>query len=262
MATPSSTVWITGASSGIGAALARVAGRSGHRLILSARRVEHLESVRATLPHPDQVKVLPLDVADHAALGRAAREAESWGGVDILVNNAGITQRSTALETTVETARRIMEVNYFASVELSRAVLPGMLSRDRGHLVFVSSVAGWVATPLRSSYSAAKHAVRAWADALRAELHGSNVAVTVLCPGYIATGISSAALLGDGTPQGFVEPTDAGGLDVDVAAAKMWRAIEDRRPEVLVGGKELAAVYLKRWAPGLVTRLLPRFTRS
>ncbi|MCK6547586.1 SDR family oxidoreductase [Myxococcota bacterium] len=254
-------VWITGASSGIGAALARAWAKRGAALILSARRVAELEAVKASLGAPERTKLLPLDVADPAALGPAAAEALAWRGqIDVLVNNAGISQRATALDASAESVRRLMEVNFFGAVELTRLVVPSMLTRRSGHVVFTSSVAGYLSTPMRSTYAAAKHAIRAWADALRAELHGTGVDVTTICPGYIATGISALALRGDGSGNGKIEPTDAKGMDVDVAAEKMMRGLSKRAPEIFVGGPEVHAILLKRFAPGIVVRLLHRFS--
>lgn len=253
------TVWITGASSGIGAALARRWAARGDRVILSARRAAELEVVRAGFADPSLGLVLPLDVEDEAAVEAAARQALAWsGGIDVLVHNAGYSQRSTALETSMETARRLMDVHYFALLSLSKAVVPSMVTRGSGQVVVMSSVAGHVSTPLRSTYAAAKHAQRAWADALRAELHGSGVDVTVVCPGYIATGISAHAVLGDGKAQGTLDELDLHGMDVEVAVDRMLRAIDARQAEVLVGGWEAWGALLKRWAPGLVRHFLPR----
>lgn len=253
-------VWITGASSGIGAEMARAYAARGARVVLSARRAELLGALAAELGGPERARVLPLDLTDGAARLEAAEAAWAWrGGLDVVIHNAGVSQRARALETTLETTRRLMEINFFGPVALTQAVLPRMLERDRGQLVFVSSVLGHVATPLRSTYAASKHAIRAWADSLRAELHGTGVGVTVICPGYVATGISASALRADGTPQGAVEATDQGGMPAAAAVAEMVRAIDKRRPEVLVGGPELAGVWLKRFAPGLVARVLHRF---
>ncbi len=258
-----STVWIIGGSSGIGQALAEQYAQQGHTLIISARRQQALHRVRAGLPHPERVHILPLDICDPSQHEAAVRAAWQFtGAVDVLVHSAGVTQRSLALETDIGTCRSLMEVNFFGVVGVSTKAVPRMLKQGRGHLVIISSVAGHVATPQRSTYAAAKHAIRAWADALRAELHRQPVHVTVICPGYVATGISALALTGDGTAQGKQEPTDRNGLDVHVAAQRMLRGIEARSPEFLVGGPEVHSVRLKRWAPGLVRQLVHRFVPS
>lgn len=257
------TIWIIGASSGIGRALAQQYAARGHPLIVSARRTEALDALRATLPHPERVHVLPLDICDpeqHTAT--VQRAWQLTGGVHALIHSAGVTQRSLALETDLATCRQLMEVNFFGVVGISTLAVARMRAQGRGQLVILSSVAGHVATPLRSTYAAAKHAIRAWADALRAELHGTGVKVTVICPGYISTGISALALTADGSPQGRQEPTDRDGMAVDLAAQRMLRGIEAGRAEFLVGGPETFSVPLKRWAPGLVRRLAHRFVPS
>ncbi len=254
------TVWITGASSGIGEALARAYADRGADLVLSARRADALAAVRLSLPEPERALVLPLDVADAASFEDAIAAATAWrGSVDVLINSAGITQRGAAVDTDASTVRRIMEVNFFGAVELSRLLAPTMVGRGSGHLVFVSSVVGYVATPMRSAYAASKHAIRAWADAVRAELHGTGVDVTVVVPGYIATGMSAKALTADGSLQGTRERTDEKGLDVAVAAQRILRGLDRRKAEILVGGLEVKSILVKRFTPSVVTRFLHRF---
>lgn len=255
-----SVIWITGASSGIGAALARAYAQNGHQLVISARRVDALATLKRSLPNPDRVLILPLDVTAEAEHGSAVNQAwQHFGGIDILIHSAGVTQRARALDTTMQTTRALMEVNFFAVVGLSNAILPAMLERKQGQIVVISSVAGHVTTPLRSTYSAAKHAVRAWSDSLRAELFETGVEVSVVCPGYISTGISALALSGTGEASGAVEPNDRKGMNVDVAAQQMMHGIDARRPEFLVGGPEIYSVWVQRWMPSLVRRFAHRF---
>lgn len=259
MGRASRVVWITGASSGIGAALAERWAAQGDEVILSARRKDALERVWSRLSEPSRALVLPLDLEVEAEIEAAAALALAWRGrVDVLVHCAGFSQRATAVATTMPTARRLIEVHYFALLALCRAVVPAMLARGAGRVVVVSSVAGYVATPQRSSYAAAKHAQRAWADALRAELYGTGVGVTVVCPGYVATGVSAHALRGDGSENGRVDAVDAGGMDVQAAAEQIAAAVDAGRPEVWVGGKETLAIWLSRWCPALVRWALPR----
>jgi dehydrogenase/reductase SDR family protein 7B len=258
---PYPIVWITGASSGIGAALARRWAAEGAQLILTARRASALEALRASLPDPEAALVLPGDLEEADALPALAEAAMAWRGpIDVMVHNAGVSQRGSVLETTMPTVRRLLEINFFAVVGLTREVVPPMLARGSGQIVVVSSVVGHIATPQRSAYAAAKHAVRAWADALRGELAGTGVGVTVVVPGYVATGISANALAADGRPKGQVESTDAKGMPADEAARRILVAVKAGRREVVFGGPEIAAVWLQRFVPGLVARLLPRFT--
>jgi dehydrogenase/reductase SDR family protein 7B len=250
-------IWITGASSGIGEALARVLSEQGAALILSARRRDRLEALASQLP--GESLILPLDLTDAPTIPPAVAEAMAWRGhIDVLLNNAGISQRARVEETELSTVRRVMEINFFAIVDLTSQVLPAMLARGSGHIVNMSSVAGYVATPLRSTYSASKHALRAWSDSLRAEVSGRGIAVTTICPGYVRTEISRSALRGDGEAKGTDDGAIANAMDAGVAAERMATAIHRRRRELYVGGREIYAIYLQRWLPGLVAWFAPR----
>ncbi|MEM6729984.1 MAG: SDR family oxidoreductase [Myxococcota bacterium] len=253
------TVWITGASSGIGEALAYVLAERGAKLILSARRGEVLESLRASLPRPDEHAVVPLDLTDGDELSRVAEEVETTHGpVDILVNNGGISQRSLAVDTGMPVVRRIMETNFFGAVALTHGVLPGMLERGRGKIVVVSSVVGKFSTPKRSSYAASKHALHGYFDALRLEIRERGVGVTMICPGYVRTQVSQNALTSDGSPHLQLDQGQAGGISAEAAALRVVRAIENDEREVYFGGREVLGVYAKRFLPILFDRVLTR----
>lgn len=244
-------VWVTGASSGIGEALALDAARLGAKLILTARRANELERVKALCPSPADVAVYPLDLLKLGDAAAAVREAEKhFGPIDVLVNNAGISQRSLVLDTAMEVYRQIFELDFFATVALTKAVLPGMVQRKGGHIVVVSSVVGYISSPLRSGYAAAKHALHGFYDAARAEHWRDNVKFTLACPGYVKTNVSLNAVTGDGGRHGKVDPSIARGVEPAVCAAKIWRAVEKDREEVLVG-REALIVYVKRFFPAL-----------
>ncbi|MGB1700822.1 MAG: SDR family NAD(P)-dependent oxidoreductase, partial [Nannocystaceae bacterium] len=166
------------------------------------------------------------------------------------------TGRARAEETTLDVDRRIMELNYFAVVSLTKAVLPGMVARNTGHLVVVSSVAGYVGTKRRTAYAATKHAVRGYFDSLRAEVAERGVGVTIVCPGYVQTEISSSAMLGDGGTSGSTDVNIARGIPADQAARAILRGVLRGQHEVYVGGKEIAAIYLKRFFPRLLARIV------
>ena len=248
-------VWITGASAGLGAAMATWAAREGADLVLSARREDKLEAVRNTLDRSYAHQVIPLDLADVSTLQSLA---ERVGPVDYVINNGGISQRDTALNTTLDVTRRLMEVNFFGNVELTRCVLPGMVARGSGHVVTVSSVVGHIGTPLRSSYAASKHALHGYYDSLRYEVEREGVRVTIVCPGYIHTDISRNAVVGDGSRQGTMDKHQAAGMSPATFANKAWAGILAGRPEVYVGGKELAGIYLKRYAPSVLDAVMRR----
>lgn len=252
-------VWITGASSGIGLAVADRFIAEGAYVIVSARRKAQLEAIAERAP-AGRVKVLALDVSDEAACEAAVDEAIAWrGAVDALVLNAGITQRGGALETPMRTVREVMEVNYFGAVALARAVVPHMVERRQGRVVVVTSVTGYVATPMRSGYAASKHALHGWFDALRAELHGKGVSVTLVVPGYVNTEIAVHARLADGSTLGRQDQDHTTGIPPERCAAELVDGAYERRDEVLVGGKEVWAVYLKRFMPWVVARIIHRF---
>ena len=249
-------VWITGASSGIGEALAGTASRRGAKLVLSARRASELERVRGLCATPADVAVLPLDLERFDAGAAAAQAAGFFGPIDVLVNNAGISQRSLVADTSMEVYRRIMELDFFAPVALIKAVLPGMVARQRGHVVAISSVAGKVATPLRSGYAAAKFALHAFHDALRAEVWKRGITVTVIVPGFIRTDVSINAVTGSGAPYGTMDSKQATGMDPGVCADRIWRAVQAGKSEALIGGVETLAAYLKRLSPTLTERVI------
>lgn len=254
-------VWITGASSGIGEALARIMATRGARLVLSARRQAELERVRDGivsdgLPQ-DNIVILPFDAVDFAALDDCvARAVKAFGRIDLLLNNAGISQRSLAIETDMAVYRTVMEVDFFAPVALTKKVLPIMIAQGEGHIAVTSSVAGKVGAQLRTGYCAAKHAVMGFYDALRAEMDEHNIRVTTITPGFIRTDIAVNALKGDATPVGHQTAAIENGMAVDKAAQVIVRGFERGTPEIAVGkGREMHALWLKRLFPRLLFRL-------
>lgn len=251
------TVWVTGASGGIGEALALAAARRGARLVLSARRKDELARVAAGCGEHAECAVLPVDLLAFDAEAVRRQAEDLLGPVDILINNAGVSQRSLVRDTDMATYRHLMELDFFAVVALSRAVLPGMVARGGGHIATVSSVVGHISSPLRSGYAAAKHALHGFFDAAAAEYWDEGVRFTMACPGFVQTQVSVNALTGDGRPNARMEAGTAGGMPAAACAERILRAVERDRYEVLMG-RERAYVHLKRWAPGLFARLLRR----
>jgi len=258
------TVWITGASSGIGEALAYEFAREGAKLVLSARREDELQRVKTATGLPEtKVLVLPLDMADVDSMPTAVETVlQKFGAVDVLVQNAGISQRSLIHETSLDVHRQIMEVNYFGVVALTNAVLPAMRARKSGHFIVISSVTGYVATPLRSAYASSKHAIRAFFDSLRAENHALGLRVTVACPGYIRTDVSKNALHGDGERHGKMDQNQEKGMTPEACARQIVRAAKAEKLEVYPGGKEIFGIYLKRWLPGIVARAVRNWNEA
>lgn len=255
-------VWITGASSGIGEALAYALAKEGAKLILSARRKEELERVKGNCAASAQanVHILPLDLTQTETLKLSAEAAiQVFGHIDILVNNGGISQRSFAKDTLLDVDRKIMEVNYFGAVALTKNILPHFLKRKSGHFVTVSSVTGKFGTPYRSGYAASKHALHGFFDSLRAELWKDvrdGITVTMICPGFIHTPITLAAVTGDGSPLGKMDDAQYKGKPADWCAKKIIRAIERKKNEVYIGGIETLGVKFKRFFPNWFARYI------
>jgi dehydrogenase/reductase SDR family member 7B len=251
--------WMTGASSGIGEALAPQLATRGASLVLSARREEELRRVQATCANHERHLVLPLDISQPATFGPAVQSVFArFGRVDLLIHCAGISQRAYAAHTHMDVDRRIMEVNYFGPVALTKQVLPSMLARHTGQIVVVSSLLGKFGAPSRSAYCASKHALVGFFDSLRAEVAADEIAVTMICPGFVRTNASLNALRGDGTPHGQMDELIAGGMASGKCAEQIVRAIEHRRREVYIGRKEKLGVLLSRLAPGVFARMIRR----
>ena len=252
------TIWITGASSGIGEGLALAFARAGARLVLSGRRTDALAEVAGRCQA--STLVLPFETTDLAILPDVVAEAEAkTGGIDILVNNAGISQRSLALDTDFSVYRTIMEVDYFAPLRLTQLVLPAMVRRGSGAIVNNASVAGKVGSPLRTAYCGAKHALVGWSDALRAEIAQYGVSVHVVTPGFVATGIAANALKGDGSVNGPNDDPVNAGISIDEAAGQILAALADGRPEIPVardGSPELMLLDLIRSDPDQLFKVM------
>jgi len=258
-------IWITGASSGIGEALAYAFARAGAHLVLSARREEALQEVAARCQTGDnRVQVLAFDVTDmdlHPAM--VAEVLKVHGRIDVLVLNAGVSQRSKVLDTKMEVYRALFELNFFSIVSLTQQVLPHMLAQGKGALVPIASVAGRISTPRRAGYGASKHALIGFFDALRAECHEAGLRVHTILPGYIKTNISLHALKEDGGAYGQMDPNQAKGLDVDYTAERIVQAIASGKPEFFIGGRlEAFGLFVKRFFPSLAFFLLRKIKNT
>lgn len=252
-------IWITGASSGIGEALAKALAEHGAQLILSARNEVEINRVSAAClkAGASSVLVQPLDLEQHDRIPSIVESVlNKVGKVDILINNGGVSQRSLAQETSLEVDKKLMAINYFGTVALTKALLPNMLMHQLGHIVTITSLTGKFGTAYRSSYAASKHALHGFFDSLRSELSEAHIKVTLICPGFVHTNVSRNALTGDGAKLGTMDEATEKGMDPDRLAHKILQAIENGKEEAYFGGKEVLGIYLKRFFPAYFSKML------
>jgi dehydrogenase/reductase SDR family member 7B len=227
------TAWITGASSGIGAALATAFLEEGGHCILSGRNVEALQAV--AVKAPDRCLLLPFETTDYASLPDLVAQAVAFRcGVDVLVNNAGISQRSLAIDTDFAVYQKIIDVDLLAPIALTQAMLPHFAARGAGQLIMISSVAGKAGVPLRTAYCAAKHGLIGYADSLRSEIAGQGVRVLTVAPGSVRTNVSRNSLSADGTVRGVSDKAIDQGIDPDFVAQTIWDAVEQGKREIVI----------------------------
>ena len=258
------TIWITGASSGIGEALALQYAKHGNTLILSARNKDTLDKVAdICISMGAKCYVLPLDLSDLKDASKLVKEAISiTGNVDVLINSGGISQRGLAADTKMEVVRKIMEVNFFGQIALSIALLPYFIEAGGGQFAVLSSFTGKFGFGLRSTYAASKHALHGYFESLAIENFKNNVFVTLVCPGRVMTNISLNAITADGSSQGLMDEGIRNGIPVNDCAKIIVKAIENKKREILIGRKDKLMVYFKRFWPALffkiATKLDPR----
>lgn len=251
------TVWITGASSGIGEELALQLSHKDCKLILSSRNRETLEVVKSKCQNPDLVAVLPLDLVNYKDMQAKVKEAlRLFDSIDILINNGGISQRSLIFDTSIEVDKKLMEIDYLGTIALSKALLPHFVDRQSGYFVTVTSVMGKFSSPYRSAYCGAKHALHGFFDALRMEHEKDGIKVSLICPGFVNTNIARSALTGDGSPLGKQDRATHKGLSTNVFCKRMIKAMERQTFEAYIGRKEVLGVYLKRFFPKLLHRFV------
>jgi short-subunit dehydrogenase len=252
-------IWITGASSGIGKAVALELSKYNCKLILSSRRTTLLNDVKNECLLPKNVEVLPLNLADYKTMTTVVTKAISFfDKVDILINNGGISQRSLIIDTDIEVDKKLMDIDYLGTIALSKALLPHFISKKTGHFVTVTSLMGKFSSPYRSAYCGAKHALHGFFDALRLEHEKDNIKVTMICPGFVNTNVARNALTGDGSIQNKQDHATENGLEVSVFAKRMLKAIKKEKFEAYIGKGETKGVYLKRFFPKLLHRIILR----
>ncbi len=251
-------IWITGASSGIGEALVLQFAGLGARLILSSRREEELKRVAVLTKLPDlDLMILPFDLSDttHAS-GLAAQIMNKFGRIDMLVNNGGMSQRGEAIETSIEIDRRLMEVNYFSYISLTKAVLPYMKRQKSGQIIIISSIAGKFGFFLRTSYSAAKHALHGFFDSLRLETEKYNIKILIVCPGKVKTNVSHNAVTSTGEKHNGMDPSHENALSAEECAKQIIKGLRANKEEIYIGGKEILMVHIKRYFPKWFAKLV------
>lgn len=256
------TIWITGASSGIGRACAEVYANRGYSVILSSRRRDALEGVAEKLSKSDKVKrenlhVVPLDLAKSEGFVEVVdRAIKTIGDIDIMLHAGGISQRSLAIDTSVDVDRRVMEIDYFGTITLTKEILPHFINNKSGQFVVITSLMGVFSSPLRSGYCGAKHALHGFFEALRAEVYDQGISISMVMPGFIATDISLNAVVGDGSKQGTMDAKTGEGMTPMQCAQKLAKGVDKKKAEILIGRSEILAVYLKRFFPRLLRQII------
>ncbi|MDR3272367.1 MAG: SDR family NAD(P)-dependent oxidoreductase [Flavobacteriaceae bacterium] len=254
------TVWIVGASSGIGQALAENLSEQGARLILSSRNEEKLNEIKNSSSKSENIKIFPLDILKFNELEEKTAQAFAFfGKIDCVFLNSGTSSRGTVLETQIDVHQKIMNLDYFSYVILTQKILPFFIKQKSGHFVVTSSIMGKIGTPLRSAYAAAKHALHGFYDCLRAETAKDGIRVTLLTPGHISTEISFHTLTADGSPKGMNDETHQNGLPADKAAQQILRALARNKNEVYIGKKltqEHLSLFLFRLCPDLLHKIV------
>lgn len=256
------TIWVTGASSGLGEALTIELANRGARVVLSGRNRDNLESVKKRCKNSKKHIIVPFDIGDAEEAKAAYQSVKSQAGqLDWLINNAGISQRSLIMDTSEDVERQIMEIDYFAQTRLTRLVLPDMIAQGGGKVVMISSVAGLIGTQYRGAYSAAKAAIHLWANSLRAELYDQGIQVATVFPGFIQTNVSINALTGDGKPQGTMDAATDQGMSAKAFAKHVSKALSKGEEYIIVAGlKEKLALMVNNLSPAKLYKMIRQST--
>lgn len=257
-------IWITGASSGIGEALAYVCANEGAKIVISARREEELKRVAANCKtNPDNIFILPLDLEHSDTIDDKVNEVvQKFGRIDVLINNSGMGHRTKALNTPTAIDRKVMEINFFGTINLTKAVAREMKKQKSGKLVVVTSIMGKYGMPLYSTYAASKHALYGYFESLRQELYKDNIKVLIVSPGFINTDVSTKLLKEDGTAYGIKSDAQEKGMSAMDCAKKIMSAVKSDREHKYVGNYEIFSVYVKQYFPRLFFKLMRKMTKD
>jgi short-subunit dehydrogenase len=251
-------VWVTGASSGIGLAFVEQLVLANAKVVLSARNEEKLLEIQKKLKLTSENSlVLPIDITSKEEFSEEVNlVVQHFGQIDVLINNAGISQRSGIHQTQFTVYKQLMNINFFGTIALSLSVLKVFEKQNYGHFAVISSISGKLGSPMRAGYCASKHALHGFFDALRSEYFEKNIRVTMICPGYIQTEISQNALDFDGQKFNRSDTNQKNGLSPQICAKRGLKAISQQKNEVYIGKKEVFGVYLKRFLPDLLIRIV------
>ncbi len=251
------TVWITGACSGIGEALAIGFAKKGANIVLSSPNKIKLEEVQEKCKsYNSKCIVLPLDLTKQEEFQALVQQVISeFKVIDLLINNAGISQRSYIAETPLEIDRKVFEINFFGTIALTKAVLPVMLKQKSGQIATVTSIVGKFGFPLRSAYSASKHALHGFFETLLLENFRNGIKVSMIIPGRVKTAISQNAITSDGSAHAKLDDGQNSGITTELAATRIIRGLEKEKYEILIGGKELLMLRIKKYIPVLFRRI-------
>ena len=248
-------VWITGASSGIGKELAFQLSKLGATLILTSSNESLLKAVTAELNY-SKVHILPFNLLNLDGLPDLVTRALALEGtIDCVIQSAGISQRAEAAETAIAVYKKLMDLNYFAPVAITQALLPHFKQQNQGNMIVISSIAGLVGFPLRSGYAASKHAIKGYLETLQCELYKTNITVSIVYPGRIDTNISKNALVGDGQHYGATDANNEVGMAVNVCARKIIKGIKSNKKTIIIGQAERLLLWLWWFVPALYYKI-------
>lgn len=250
-------VVITGGSSGIGKALAEEFGKQGSKILITARKADPLQSTKKELQAKGiTIEAMVADASSEADNKKMVEEAiRIYGTIDVLINNAGISMRALFEDIQLDVFRKVMDINFYGTVYATKFALPHIL-KNQGSIVGISSINGRRATPARSAYSASKYAMEGFLEALRTEVFKRNVHVLSVCPGFTSSNIRNAALTADGTSQGE-SPRDEGKMmSAEEAAAHVYRAVVNRKRDLILTTQGKLAVFLNKWMPGRMDKIV------
>ncbi|BFZ02906.1 hypothetical protein BsWGS_05945 [Bradybaena similaris] len=256
-------VFITGASSGLGEACAEAFYEAGCKLVLSGRKVQPLMDLKDRLlqkniPGSSSPAIVTIDLENLLSIASKMNQVvAAFGRVDIIINNAGQSYRGKANDTKLDVDVKLMNINYFGQIEITKAILPHMIQQQYGHIVAISSVQGKISIPHRSAYAASKHALQAYFDCLRAEVAQYNISVCVVSPYYISTNLSLNALTGDGSSYGKVDTTTKSGLKPEYVASEIVKCVTRKVDELILAPFHVQlAICLRTLAPWLFFQIM------